>query len=176
MEDIRQYMRSVGQQARKASRIMAQADTATKDRALTEIAAALQNQSAQLIAENAKDVAAAQANGLDSASVDRLTLTEKTIRGMAEGLRQIAQLADPIGEISGMSYRPSGIQVGRMRVPLGVIRSEEHTSELQSPKDLVCRLLLEKKKNIFLYLFFIFFIFMCFFFFLICSCLNFIII
>src|SRR5574340_302385 len=121
MEDIRQYMRSVGQQARKASRIMAQADTATKDRALTEIAAALQNQSAQLIAENAKDVAAAQANGLDSASVDRLTLTEKTIRGMAEGLRQIAQLADPIGEISGMSYRPSGIQVGRMRVPLGVI-------------------------------------------------------
>src|SRR5574340_1831134 len=121
MEDIRQYMRSVGQQARKASRVMAQADTATKNRALTEIAAALQNQSAQLIAENAKDVAAAQANGLDSASVDRLTLTGKTIKGMAEGLRQIAQLADPIGEISGMSYRPSGIQVGRMRVPLGVI-------------------------------------------------------
>src|SRR5574340_763120 len=121
MEDIRQYMRSVGQQARKASRIMAQADTAAKDRALTEIAAALQNQSAQLIAENAKDVAAARANGLDAASVDRLTLTEKTIKSMAEGLRQIAQLPDPIGEISGMSYRPSGIQVGRMRVPLGVI-------------------------------------------------------
>src|SRR5574340_906960 len=121
MEDIRQYMRSVGQQARKASRVMAQADTATKNRALTEIAAALQDQSAQLIAENARDVAAARANGLDAASVDRLTLTEKTIKGMAEGLRQIAQLSDPIGEISGMSYRPSGIQVGRMRVPLGVI-------------------------------------------------------
>jgi glutamate-5-semialdehyde dehydrogenase len=121
MEDIKQYMKSVGQQARKASRIMAQADTAAKNRALEEIAAALQNQSARLIAENAKDVAAARANGLDAASVDRLTLTEKTIKGMAEGLRQIAQLADPIGEISGMSYRPSGIQVGKMRVPLGVI-------------------------------------------------------
>ena len=121
MEDIKQYMKSVGQQARAASRIMAQADTATKNRALTEIAAALQNQSAQLIAENAKDVASARANGLDAASVDRLTLTEKTVRSMAEGLLQIAQLSDPIGEISGMSYRPSGIQVGKMRVPLGVI-------------------------------------------------------
>ncbi len=121
MEDIKQYMKSVGQQARAASRIMAQADTATKNRALTEIAAALQNQSAQLIAANAKDVAAAQANGLDAASVDRLTLTNKTVCSMAEGLLQIAQLADPIGEIGGMSYRPSGIQVGKMRVPLGVI-------------------------------------------------------
>ena len=121
MEDIKQYMKSVGQQARAASRIMAQANTATKNRALTEIAAALQNQSAQLIAENARDVAAARANGLDDASVDRLTLTEKTIKSMSEGLLQIAQLADPIGEISGLSYRPSGIQVGKMRVPLGVI-------------------------------------------------------
>ncbi|MDO8810949.1 MAG: glutamate-5-semialdehyde dehydrogenase, partial [Gallionella sp.] len=121
MEDIRQYMKSVGQQARAASRIMAQADTATKNRALAEIAAALQNQSAQLIAENAKDVAAAQANGLDSASVDRLTLTEKTVRSMTDGLLQIAQLPDLIGAISDLSYRPSGIQVGKMRVPLGVI-------------------------------------------------------
>ncbi|MFZ2302362.1 MAG: glutamate-5-semialdehyde dehydrogenase [Gallionella sp.] len=121
MEDIKQYMKSVGQQARAASRVMAQADTATKNRALEAIAAAIMDGGAQLIAENARDVAAARANGLDAASVDRLTLTEKTIRSMAEGLRQIAQLADPIGEISGMSYRPSGIQVGRMRVPLGVI-------------------------------------------------------
>ncbi|MDO8464361.1 MAG: glutamate-5-semialdehyde dehydrogenase [Gallionella sp.] len=121
MEDIKQYMKSVGQQARAASRIMAQADTAAKNRALAEIAAALQSQSAQLIAENAKDVAAAKASGLDAASVDRLTLTEKTVRSMAEGLLQIAQLDDPIGEIGGMSYRPSGIQVGKMRVPLGVI-------------------------------------------------------
>ncbi|OGT00417.1 MAG: glutamate-5-semialdehyde dehydrogenase [Gallionellales bacterium RIFCSPLOWO2_12_FULL_59_22] len=121
MEDIKQYMQSVGQQARAASRIMAQADTAAKNRALEAIAAAILDGGATLIAENAKDVAAAKVGGLDSASVDRLTLTEKTIRGMAEGLRQIAQLADPIGEIGGLSYRASGIQVGKMRVPLGVI-------------------------------------------------------
>ncbi|MFZ2525507.1 MAG: glutamate-5-semialdehyde dehydrogenase [Candidatus Ferrigenium altingense] len=121
MKDIKQYMKGIGQAARAASRIMAQADTATKNRALTEIAAALQNQAAQLLAENAKDVAAARANGLDDASVDRLTLTEKTVRSMAEGLLQIAQLPDLIGAISDLSYRPSGIQVGKMRVPLGVI-------------------------------------------------------
>jgi glutamate-5-semialdehyde dehydrogenase len=121
MKDIKQYMKGIGQAARAASRIMAQADTATKNRALTEIAAALQNQAAQLLAENAKDVAAAKANGLDDASVDRLTLTEKTVRSMAEGLLQIAQLPDLIGAISDLSYRPSGIQVGKMRVPLGVI-------------------------------------------------------
>jgi len=121
MEDIKQYMKGIGQAARAASRIMAQADTATKNRALTEIATALQNQSAQLLAENAKDVAAARASGLDAASVDRLTLTEQTVRSMAEGLLQIAQLPDLIGAISDLSYRPSGIQVGKMRVPLGVI-------------------------------------------------------
>ncbi len=121
MEEIKQYMKSIGQQARAASRVMAQADTNAKNRALEAIASAVLDGSAQLIAENAKDVAAAKAGGLDAASVDRLTLTEKTIKSMAEGLRQIAQLPDPIGEISGMSYRPSGIQVGRMRVPLGVI-------------------------------------------------------
>src|SRR3989338_7862368 len=121
MDNIKQYMKSVGQQARAASRIMAQADTATKNRALTEIAVALQNQSAQLLAENARDVAAARSSGLDDASVDRLTLTEKSVRAMAEGLLQIAQLPDLIGAISDLSFRPSGIQVGRMRVPLGVI-------------------------------------------------------
>ncbi|MDD5385237.1 MAG: glutamate-5-semialdehyde dehydrogenase [Gallionella sp.] len=121
MDDIKQYMKGIGQAARAASRIMAQADTATKNRALTEIATALQNQSAQLLAENAKDVAAARTSGLDSASVDRLTLTEQTVRSMAEGLLQIAQLPDLIGAISDLSYRPSGIQVGKMRVPLGVI-------------------------------------------------------
>ncbi len=121
MEDIKQYMKSVGQQARVASRLMAQADTNAKNRALAAIADAILHDSAKLIAENAKDVAAAKANGLDAASVDRLTLTEKTVQGMAEGLRQIAALPDPIGEISDMKYRPSGIQVGKMRVPLGVI-------------------------------------------------------
>jgi len=121
MEDIKQYMNSVGQQARAASRLMAQAETSVKNRALENIATAILLNSNRLIAENAKDVAAAKANGLDAAAIDRLTLTEKTVKSMAEGLRQIAALPDPIGEISDMKYRPSGIQVGRMRVPLGVI-------------------------------------------------------
>jgi len=121
MQNVKKYMQGVGRTARAASRIMAQADTATKNRALQEIAAALQSQSAQLLAANAKDVAAARSSGLDDASVDRLTLTEKSVRGMAEGLLQIAQLPDLIGAISDMNFRPSGIQVGKMRVPLGVI-------------------------------------------------------
>jgi glutamate-5-semialdehyde dehydrogenase len=121
MEDIKQYMKSVGQQARVASRLMAQADTNAKNRALNNIATAILLNSAKLLSENAKDVAAAKANGLDAASIDRLTVTEKTVKVMAEGLQQIATLADPIGAISEMSYRPSGIQVGKMRVPLGVI-------------------------------------------------------
>ncbi|MFZ3018115.1 MAG: glutamate-5-semialdehyde dehydrogenase [Gallionella sp.] len=121
MDEIKQYMKTVGQQARAASRLMAQADTNAKNRALEHIATAILLNSAKLIAENAKDVASARANGLDAASVDRLTLTEKTVQSMAEGLRQIAALPDPIGGISDMSFRPSGIQVGKMRVPLGVI-------------------------------------------------------
>ena len=121
MNEVKQYMKSVGQQARAASRLMALADTAVKNRALLAIADSILNSSAALIAANSKDVAAAKSNGLDAASVDRLTLTDKSIRGMAEGLQQIAQLADPIGEISELKYRPSGIQVGKMRVPLGVI-------------------------------------------------------
>jgi len=121
MQDIKQYMKGVGQQARAASRTMAQADTNAKNHALENIATAILLNIAKLIGENAKDVAAAKQNGLDAASIDRLTLTEKTVQGMAEGLRQIAALPDPIGEISDMKYRPSGIQVGKMRVPLGVI-------------------------------------------------------
>jgi glutamate-5-semialdehyde dehydrogenase len=121
MQNVKEYMQEVGQTARAASRLMALADTATKNRALTEIAASLQNQTTMLLAANAKDVAAAKADGLDAASLDRLTLTEKTIQGMAEGLLQIAQLPDLIGAISDMNFRPSGIQVGKMRVPLGVI-------------------------------------------------------
>ena len=121
MEDIQQYMTGVGQAARAASRLMAMTDTNAKNHALENIATAILLNSSKLIAENAKDVAAAKSNGLDAASVDRLTLTEKTIKGMAEGLRQIAALPDPIGEIDDMKFRPSGIQVGKMRVPLGVI-------------------------------------------------------
>ncbi len=121
MSEIKAYMQQVGQQARAASRLMAQADTAVKNRALENIAAAILSHSAQLLAENAKDISAAQKNGLDAASVDRLTLTEKNIHSMAEGLLQIASLPDLIGEISELKFRPSGIQVGKMRVPLGVV-------------------------------------------------------
>ncbi|MFY9260704.1 MAG: glutamate-5-semialdehyde dehydrogenase [Gallionella sp.] len=121
MDNIKTYMQDMGRAARAAARLIAQADTATKDRALREIAAALRANTAALLNANALDVAAATANGLDAASVDRLTLTEKTVNSMADGLLQIAQLPDPVGEISEMSYRPSGIQVGKMRVPLGVI-------------------------------------------------------
>ena len=121
MENIKATMQQIGQQARAASRHMALADTSAKNRALEAIAQNILDSSAQLIAENANDVAAARTNGLDAAAIDRLTLTEKTVRGMAEGLRQIAQLPDLIGEISEMKYRPTGIQVGKMRVPLGVV-------------------------------------------------------
>ncbi len=121
MSDIKTYMQGVGVAARAAARQMAQADTATKNKALLAIADAILSASAHLIAENAKDVAAARSHGLDDASIDRLTLTEKSVRGMAEGLQQIATLPDLIGGITDLSYRPSGIQVGKMRVPLGVI-------------------------------------------------------
>jgi glutamate-5-semialdehyde dehydrogenase len=121
MRNVKEYMQGIGQTARAASRLMAMADTATKNRALTEIAAELQKQAGLLLAANAKDIAAAKAVGLDAASVDRLTLTEKSVHDMAEGLLQIARLPDPIGSISDLNYRPTGIQVGKMRVPLGVI-------------------------------------------------------
>ena len=121
MENIKTYMQEVGKQARAASRFMAQADTNAKNNALEAIAQSLINSSAILIATNAQDVSAARANGLDAASLDRLTITDSTILSMAEGLRQIAALPDQIGEITDMKFRPSGIQVGKMRVPLGVI-------------------------------------------------------
>jgi glutamate-5-semialdehyde dehydrogenase len=121
MQDIKDYMQQVGKQARAASRQMAQADTNAKNKALEAMAQALLDNSAALKAANQKDVEHARANGLDAASLDRLTLSDKTISSMAEGLQQIATLPDLIGEISDMKYRPSGIQVGKMRVPLGVI-------------------------------------------------------
>src|SRR5450830_2176780 len=121
MMDIKAYMQNMGKEARAASRLMARADTVTKNLALTTIAQAIRRDRAELLAANKADMDAARANGLEAAMLDRLTLTEKSIATMAEGLEQIATLADPIGEISDMKYRPSGIQVGKMRVPLGVI-------------------------------------------------------
>ena len=119
--DIQSYMHSVGREARKASRAMAKADTAAKDRALLAMAAAIERDTVRLLDANRQDVNDARAKGLASALLDRLTLSAKSVAAMAEGLRQIAQLRDPVGEISDLSYRPSGIKVGRMRVPLGVV-------------------------------------------------------
>lgn len=119
--DLKQYMLELGEKAVKASRRLAGADTAQKNQALLATARSLEAQTAFLISENQKDLIAGQQNGLDEASLDRLKITEKSVQSMAQGLREIAALTDPIGEISGLAYRPSGIQVGRMRVPLGVI-------------------------------------------------------
>ena len=119
--DIQSYMVGIGRQARAAAREMARADTDVKNRALMAIAAAIRGGAERLGAANAKDVKSAKARKLDAAAVDRLTLTPKVIETMAAGVEQIALLPDPVGEIGSLSYRPSGIQVGRMRVPLGVI-------------------------------------------------------
>ncbi|MDH5778592.1 MAG: glutamate-5-semialdehyde dehydrogenase, partial [Gammaproteobacteria bacterium] len=119
--EIKSYMQSVGLEARAASRLVAKADTATKNQALIAMANALKRDEKKLLAANAKDLENAQEKGLEDALIDRLTLSAKGVANMAEGLLQIAALADPVGEISGLNYRPSGIQVGKMRVPLGVI-------------------------------------------------------
>ena len=119
--DVNEYMALVGRQARAASRGMARAGTAQKNRALLHIAAAIRRDAAKLKEINARDVERARANGQDAAFIDRLTLTDRAIDTMAAGLEQIAALPDLIGEISNMKFRPTGIQVGQMRVPLGVI-------------------------------------------------------
>ena len=119
--DLAAVIADLGQRARTAARQMASAPTAPKDRALRAAAAAIRREAAALKAANALDLQAARESGHDAAFVDRLALTDAVIAGMAEGLEQIAALADPVGEISEVKARPSGIQVGRMRVPLGVI-------------------------------------------------------
>jgi glutamate-5-semialdehyde dehydrogenase len=119
--DVQTYMHGVGREARRASRLMAKADTATKNRALRSIAAAIERAGQKLLDANALDLDSARARKLEEAAIDRLTLTPKGIAAMADGLVQIATLPDPVGEISNLRYRPSGIQVGQMRVPLGVI-------------------------------------------------------
>ena len=119
--DIKSYMLEVGRRARVAARELARAETATKNRALAAIAKTLRGGRARLLAANAEDVKAARTAGKDAAFVDRLTLTEKSIEAMAEGLEEVAKLPDPVGEVSELREQPSGIKVGRMRVPLGVI-------------------------------------------------------
>lgn len=119
--NVNEYMQTLGQQARTAAKSIAIASCGAKNAALLAIASHLESSVAQLRSANSKDLEAGKANGLDAALLDRLELTEAGIAGMAEGCRQVAALADPIGEVTDMSYRPSGIQVGKMRVPLGVI-------------------------------------------------------
>jgi glutamate-5-semialdehyde dehydrogenase len=119
--DLSAYMREVGERARTAATSLASASTRTKNAALEAMAAAMLRDAETLLGANAQDVAAARAAGESSAFVDRLTLSPATIGAMAEGLKQIAALPDPVGEISDLKFRPTGIQVGRMRVPLGVV-------------------------------------------------------
>lgn len=119
--DIHEYMTGLGQRARTASRALARASSGTKDAALHSIADRLLATAEELKTENRKDLAAGKERDLSAAMLDRLELTDERIASMAEGLRQIAALPDPVGEITDLKYRPSGIQVGKMRVPLGVI-------------------------------------------------------
>jgi len=121
MTDINSYMQTLGSNARTASADMAVATRGDKDAALFAIANRLEAAAVELITANAKDLDAGKANGLEPALLDRLAITQSGVLAMAEGCRQVAALADPVGEITDLSYRPSGIQVGKMRVPLGVI-------------------------------------------------------
>jgi glutamate-5-semialdehyde dehydrogenase len=119
--DVRSTMHEMGRRAREASRAMARADTATKNRALAAIAAAIRRERAAILAANAGDVAGAKSAGKDAAFVDRLALTEKSIEAMARGVEEVAALPDPVGEVTAFRTQPSGIRVAQMRVPLGVI-------------------------------------------------------
>jgi len=120
-QSVEQYMAQLGQQARQASRLAAAAQSGVKNCALLEAAVAIEDQASEVAQENSRDLDAGRTAGLDAALLDRLELTADRITAMAEGLRQVAALPDPVGEITNMSFRPSGIQVGHMRVPLGVI-------------------------------------------------------
>jgi glutamate-5-semialdehyde dehydrogenase len=119
--DIAGYMRDVGRRARAASHALARADTDTKNRALHAIATAIRHACEPILAANAEDVADAKKEGLEPALIDRLTLSAKSVEAMAQGVEAVAGLPDPVGEVSELREQPTGIKVGRMRVPLGVI-------------------------------------------------------
>jgi len=119
--ELKDYMQQVGRNARTASQATARATTAAKNAALLAMAQAVRERRSELLAANAADLTAARAEGLDAAMLDRLGLSEKGIEAMAQGLEQVATLPDPVGEISDLKRRPSGIQVGKMRVPIGVV-------------------------------------------------------
>src|SRR6186997_934253 len=119
--DVHAYMRDLGRAARSAARVLAKADSEAKNRALRAIAGELRARCAELLEANREDVAQAARSGHDAAFIDRLTLSDKAVEQMARGLEAVAALADPVGRIEELVRRPSGIEVGRMRVPLGVI-------------------------------------------------------
>ncbi len=121
MSDIIQYMQTLGRQARSASRVLAASNTGVKNSALAATADALDSARSAITDANQKDLEAGKSTGLSDAMMDRLELTPARIDGMIEGLQQVATLPDPCGEITDLRYRPSGIQLGKMRVPLGVI-------------------------------------------------------
>jgi glutamate-5-semialdehyde dehydrogenase len=119
--DVRAHVQQLGRQAREASRRLARADTAAKNRALAAMAGAIRERASEILAANAADGAHAKGEGRDGAFVDRLTLTPKLVEQMAQGVEQVAALPDPVGEISARVRRPTGIEVAKMRVPIGVI-------------------------------------------------------
>ena len=121
VEQVAVYMTELGQKARKASRVIARTPTAVKNAALLATAEAIEAAAERLVAANELDLQAGRDNGLDEAMLDRLALTPARLAAMVEGLRQVAALPDPVGAIRDMKFLPSGIQVGKMRVPLGVI-------------------------------------------------------
>ena len=119
--ELQNYMQRVGRQARAAASAIARADSRVKNMALLAMAAAIRREASALLAANREDLAAARDAGLEAAMLERLTLSAKSVAAMADGVEQIAALPDPVGEISDLKFRPSGIQVGKMRVPIGVI-------------------------------------------------------
>ncbi|HSG62479.1 MAG TPA: glutamate-5-semialdehyde dehydrogenase [Pseudomonadales bacterium] len=119
--DVAHYMRELGEKAKRAASVLAKTETQQKNAALLAIAHQMQARRADIMAANALDLEAGRSHGLDEAMLDRLALTPARFDGMIEGLQQVATLPDPVGEITDMAYRPSGIQLGKMRVPLGVI-------------------------------------------------------
>src|SRR5690625_3983046 len=120
-DTIQAYMQTLGKQARAAARTMSRSEAGIKNAALLVIADQLEQSVDALLAANAKDLANGRDSGLEAALLDRLELNQERVVAMADGLRQIAALPDPVGAVRDLAYRPSGIQVGRMRVPLGVI-------------------------------------------------------
>jgi glutamate-5-semialdehyde dehydrogenase len=119
--DIKQYVSNKAKQAKAASRVLANISTEIKNNALFKMAEGLEHGSAMLIAENKKDLVAAEQKGLSKAMIDRLTLNPERIVAMADGLREVAALPDPVGEVLGIRRRPNGMEVGKMRVPIGLI-------------------------------------------------------